>query len=131
MPRPKLVKVNGKDHRVTIRLDNDTYQSLKEAIGQGKLPNLSEALRGMIRQKVWEVKFSEEIRRDLRLNEVSEKDLREMVDRLLGEFDTPENRRFVKVDGFLEALFSSIGSVIRKALVELERREGDKRTRGS
>jgi Arc/MetJ-type ribon-helix-helix transcriptional regulator len=128
MPRPKLIKGNKKDHKVTIRLDNDTYRSLKEAIEQGKVTNLSEALRGMIRQKVWEVKFSEEIRRDLRLNEVSEKDLREMVDRLLGDFDTAENREFVKLDGFLEALFSSIGSVIRKALVELERREAGKRT---
>ena len=129
MPRPKIIRGDNKDYKVTVRLDNATYESLKEAMEQGKIINLSEAIRGMIRQKLWEERFSEEIGRDLRVNEVSEKDLREVTDRLLGNFDTAKNRKFLKIDGFLEGMFSAVGSVIKRAMVELERRETDKRTK--
>ena len=129
MPRPKIIRGDNKDYKVTVRLDNATYKSLKEAMEHGKITNLSEALRGMIRRKLWEEKFSEEIGRDLRLDEVSEKDLREMTDRLLGNFDTAENREFVKLDGFLEGMFSTFGSIMKRAILELERREVDKRTK--
>ena len=129
MPRRKIIRGDNKDYKVTVRLDNATYESLKEAMEHGKITNLSEALRDMIRRKLWEEKFSEEIGRDLRLNEVSGEDLRGVTDRLLGDFDIERNREFLKVDGFLEGMFSAFGNLMRRAIAELERREADKRTR--
>ncbi|MFC1958495.1 ribbon-helix-helix domain-containing protein [Chloroflexota bacterium] len=129
MPRPKIIRGDNKDHKVTVRLDNATYESLKEAMEQGKITNLSEALRDMIRRKLWEERFSEEIGQDLRFNEVNEEDLREMMDKLLGNFKTERYREILKVDGVLEGMFSAFGGVLRKALTELEKREAEKRTR--
>ena len=130
-PRLKLTKGIKKDYKVTVRLDHDTYEDLIEAIKKGKITNLSEALRSMIRQKVWEERFSDEIGQDLRLNEVSDKDLREIVNRVFGDFNITKNRQIVKQDGFLEGLFSALGPIVRRAVAELERREADKRSDGS
>lgn len=128
MPRPKLIKGNRKEHKVTIRLDDATYESLKEAMERGMISNLSEALRTMIRQKVWEERISEEMSRDMRLEEMRDEDLRSVVDILLGNFDTPERRKFLKSDGFLKGFFSAFGGVMKVVLTELERREGQKST---
>ena len=127
MPRPKLMKRNRKDHKVTVRLDNATYESLKEAMERGTISNLSEALRTMIREKIWEERMSEELSRDLRPEEVSNEDLRSAVDILLGSFDTPERREFLKLDGFLKGFFSALGGVMKTVLTELERREGQRK----
>jgi UDP:flavonoid glycosyltransferase YjiC (YdhE family) len=85
----------------------------------------------MIRQKVWEERFSDEIGQHFGLNEVSDKDLRETVNRVLGDFNIAKNRRIVKQDGFLEGLFSALGPIMRRAVAELERREADKRSSSS
>lgn len=129
MPRPRISMQNKKDHKVTVRLDDDTYQSLKEAIEAGLITNLSEALRNMIRQKLWEVEFSREIGKDLSIKEVSEEELREVVDRVVGDFDTAKNKEFLKLDGFLEGMFSALGGIVRKAMVELEKRSTRDKTR--
>jgi Arc/MetJ-type ribon-helix-helix transcriptional regulator len=129
MPRPRISMHNKKDHKVTVRLDDDTYQSLKEAIEAGLITNLSEALRNMIRQKLWEVEFSREIGKDLSIKEVSEEELREVVDRVVGDFDTAKNKEFLKLDGFLEGMFSALGGIVRKAMVELEKRSARDKTR--
>jgi hypothetical protein len=122
MPRPKI-RASLKDHKVTIRLDNDTYQTLKEAIDQGVITNLSETLRGMIRQRLWVEKFSKEIENDLKLDEVSYEDLRAIANRVLRDFDG--DKRLLKMDGVLEAMFSVFGGLVRRAIVEAERREAD------
>jgi len=76
MPKRKLTGAGKKDYRVTVRLDPETYRSLSEAVEQGAISNLSEALRSMIRQKLWEQRFSNEMQLDLKWNEVSRKELR-------------------------------------------------------
>lgn len=131
MAGAKLIVGNKKDHKVTVRLDNDTYQSLKEAVERGVITNLSEALRGMIRQKLWEEMFSEEIGQDLRLNEIKEKELRRMVDRVVGDVAEIKNKEIIKLDGFLEGMFSALGGLVKKAMVELDKREAQKKTRRS
>ena len=119
--KPK--RTDNKDYRVTVRLDAQTYLSLQEAAQKGKIGNLSEALRDMIRQKLWEQRFSSEILDDLKLNEVNDKDLRRTVNRLLGDMGASEDRKLLTVNGFLEGMFSALGGLVKKAVVELEKRE--------
>ena len=123
MQMKKVTRTNKKDYRVTVRLDADTYQSLSEAVEQGAINNLSEALRSMIRQKLWEQRFSEEIPLNVEWNEVSKKELRSLANRIFGDLGISEYRKLLRADGCIEGIFSAVGGVIRKALVELERRE--------
>jgi Arc/MetJ-type ribon-helix-helix transcriptional regulator len=119
----KLTQAEKKDYRVTVRLDAETYQSLSEAVEQGAISNLSEALRSMIRQKLWEQRFSKEIPLDVKWNEISKKELRSMANRMFGDLGVSEYRKFLTADGFIEGIFSALGGVVKKGLVELERRE--------
>jgi len=123
MPMPKLTRGNKKDYKVTVRLDHDTYEDLIKAIEKGNITNLSEALRSMIRQKLWEQRFSEEIPLDVKWSEVSKKELRSMANRMFGDLCVSEYRKFLTADGFLEGIFSAVGGVVKKGLVELEKRE--------
>jgi len=123
MPKRKLMGAGKKDYRVTVRLDPETYRSLSEAVEQGTISNLSEALRSMIRQKLWEQRFSKEIPLDVQWNEVSEKELRSIANRMFGNLGVSEYRKFLTADGFIEGIFSAVGGVIKKGLIELERRE--------
>jgi Arc/MetJ-type ribon-helix-helix transcriptional regulator len=125
----KLTGAGKRDFRVTIRLDSETYRSLSEAVEQGIITNISEALREMIRQKIWEKRFSKEMQRDLTLNEVSDEDLRRMKKILFGDLGTSEERKLLMVDGFLEGMLAAVGGIAKKALVELEKRHVDKVTR--
>ena len=125
MPGKKLMGASKKDFRVTIRLDPETYRSLSEAVQQGIINNISEAIRETIRQKIWEGRVSKEIQRDLTLSDVSDEDLRRVKKILLGDLRTLKKGRLLMVDGFLEGMFSAIGGTIRKALIELERRQLD------
>ena len=119
----KLTQADKKDYRVTVRLDAETYRSLSEAVEQGAISNLSEALRSMIRQKLWEQRFSKEIPLDVKWSEVSKKELRSMANRMFGDLDVSEYRKFLTADDFIEGIFSVVGGVVKKGLVELERRE--------
>jgi Arc/MetJ-type ribon-helix-helix transcriptional regulator len=119
----KVTRTGKKDYRVTVRLDAETYRSLSEAVEQGAISNLSEALRSMIRQKLWEQRFSKEIPLDVKWSEVSKKELRSMANRMFGDLGVSEYRKFLTADGFIEGIFSAVGAVVKKALVELERRE--------
>jgi Arc/MetJ-type ribon-helix-helix transcriptional regulator len=129
MPEREMTGVSKKDYRVTVRLDPETYQSLREAVQQGAISNLSEALRSMIRQKLWEERFSQEIGKDLSIRDVSEEELREVVDQVVGDFETVKSKEFLKLDGVLEGMFSAMGGIVRKAMVELERRHTLNKTR--
>ncbi|HEX74160.1 MAG TPA: ribbon-helix-helix protein, CopG family [Dehalococcoidia bacterium] len=119
----KVTRTGKKDYRVTVRLDAETYRSLSEAVEQGAISNLSEALRSMIRQKLWEQRFSKEIPLDVKWSEVSKKELRSMANRMFGDLGVSEYRKFLTADGFIEGIFSALGGVVKKGLVELERRE--------
>ena len=119
----KLTQAGKKDYRVTVRLDAETYQSLSEAVEQGAISNLSEALRSMIRQKLWEQRFSKEILLDVKWNEISKKELRSMANRMFGDLGVSEYRKFLTADGFIEGIFSAVGGVVKKGLIELESRE--------
>ena len=123
MLKRKLTGTEKKDYRVTVRLDPETYQSLSEAVEQGTITNLSEALRSMIRQKLWEQRFSKEIPLDVKWNEVSKKELRSLANRMFGDLSVSEYSKFLMADGFIEGIFSVVGGVIKKGLIELERRE--------
>ena len=123
MPKRKLTGAGKKDYRVTVRLDPETYRSLSEAVEQGTISNLSEVLRSMIRQKLWEQRISNEIPLDIQWNEVSKKELRSMANRMFGDLGVSEYRKFLRADGFMEGIFSAMGSVVKKGLIELERRE--------
>lgn len=129
MARPKLTRVNVKDHTVTVRLDDATYQHLKEAMEQGTITNLSEALRSMIRQRLWQERFSKEIERDLKSGELSEETWHGVVQRIWGSLKSgsEEDRESVKLEGFLEGLLSACGGFIRRAIEELDRKEGGKK----
>ena len=131
MARPKLTRANVKDHTVTVRLDDGTYQQLKEAMERGTISNLSEALRSMIRQRLWQESFSKEIESDLKSGELSEKDWHDVVQRVWGSLKSGsvEDRESAKLEGFLEGLFSAVGGFIRRAIEELDRKEGDKKNR--
>jgi hypothetical protein len=123
MLRRKLTQADKKDYRVTVRLDAETYRSLSDAVEQEAISNLSEALRSMIRQKLWEQRFSKEIPLDVKWNEVSKKELRSVANRMFGDLGVSEYRKFLTADGFIEGIFSAVGGVVKKGLVELEKRE--------
>jgi Arc/MetJ-type ribon-helix-helix transcriptional regulator len=127
MPGRKLTGASKKDFRVTVRLDPETYGRLSEAVEQGVITNISEALREMIRQKLWERRFSKEIQRDMKLDEISDEDLRRAKKILLGDLGTTKMRKLLMADGFLEGMFSALGGIVRKAMNELERREANKK----
>ena len=127
MPRRKLTGAGKKDFRVTIRLDPETYRSLSEAVEQGAISNISEALREMIRQKLWEQRLSKEMQLDMKLDEITDEDLRRVKKIVLGDLGTSEKRKLLMVDGFLEGMFSALGGIVRKAMNELERREANKK----
>jgi Arc/MetJ-type ribon-helix-helix transcriptional regulator len=123
MPIRRTTKTGKKDYRVTVRLDAETYRSLSEAVEQGAISNLSEALRSMISQKLWEQKLSKEIPLDVKWNKISKKELRSMANRMFGDLGVSEYRKFLMIDGFIEGIFSALGGVVKKGLIELERRE--------
>ena len=131
MPRPKLTKGNTKDHKVTVRLDDATYQQLKKAMERGTITNLSEALRSMIRQKLWQEWFSDEMERDLKSGEFNEEDLHSVVQRVWEGLKSAsvEDKESAKSEGFFEGLFSAFGGFVRKSIGELDRKELDKRNR--
>jgi Arc/MetJ-type ribon-helix-helix transcriptional regulator len=123
MPKRKLTGAVKKDYRVTVRLDPETYRSLSEAIEEGTISNLSEALRSMIRQKLWEQRFSNEMQLGVKWNEVSKRELRSIANRMFGDLGVSEYRKFMMLDGFIEGIFSAMGGVVKKGLIELEKRE--------
>ena len=123
MPMRRATRTGKKDYRVTVRLDAETYRSLSEAVEQGAISNLSEALRSMIRQKLWEQRLSKEIPLNVKWSEASKKELRSIANRMFGDLGVSEYRKFLRADGFMEGIFSAMGSVVKKGLIELERRE--------
>jgi Arc/MetJ-type ribon-helix-helix transcriptional regulator len=131
MARPKLTRVNVKDHTVTVRLDDATYQQLKEAMELGTITNLSEALRSMIRQRLWQERLSKEMERDLKSGDLSEKDWHGAVQRIWEALKSGsvEDRKSAKLEGFLEGLFSAFGGFVRRAVEELDAEEGNKKNR--
>lgn len=131
MPRPKMIKRSTKDHKVTVRLDDAAYQQLKKGIERGTITNLSEALRSMIRQQLWQERFSDEIQGDLKSGELSEEDLHGTVKRMweILKSASVEDRESAKSEGFLEGLFSAFGGFVRKSIGELDREEQDKKNR--
>ena len=133
MPRPKLTRGNIKDHRVTVRLDDTTYQQLKEAMERGTISNLSETLRNMIRQKLFEVRFSQELERDLQSGEVNEEDLHSVIQRVWRSLNSASERdkESAKTEGFLEGLFAAFGRFVRRSIEELDRVEAEKKRQQS
>ena len=131
MPRPKVTKGNTKDHKVTVRLDDATYQQLKKATERGTITNLSEALRSMIRQKLWQEYFSDEMERDLKSGELSEEELHGVVQRVWESLKNAsvEDKESAKSEGFLEGLFSVFGGFVRRTIGDLDRTEQDKKNR--
>ena len=128
MARPKVTRGNLKDHKVTVRLDHATYEMLKEAMERGTITNLSEALRSMIRQRVWEEKTSELLSQDSRLQEMSDRELRTLVNTVFRDFGKGQKRGIIGSDEFLKGFFSALGGLVREALMEWERRKAEKKT---
>ncbi len=127
----KRTRADKKDYRVTVRLDDATYQQLKKAMERGTITNLSEALRSMIRQNLWQERFSDEMQEDLKSGRLSEEDLHGTVKRIWETLKSAgvEDRESAKSEGFLEGLFSVVGGFIRKSIGELDREEQDKKNR--